>query len=106
MENEYVEYRDEGYWIRGTRVSLDSVVLAFLEGLAPETICTECFPTLTLGQVYGAIAYYLARREPIDAYLERSHSEFDALRQQTRDPDPEFARRWSQARRAMPTARA
>lgn len=48
MEKEYVERRDEGYWIAGTRVSLDSVVFAFLDGLSPETIAAECFPVLTL----------------------------------------------------------
>ena len=31
MTKDYVERRDEGYWIAGTRVSLDSVVYAFLE---------------------------------------------------------------------------
>jgi len=51
---DYVESRDGGYWIRGSRVSLDSVVYRFLEGLAPDTIHSECFPTLTLEQVYGA----------------------------------------------------
>ena len=44
MEKQYVERRDEGYWIAGTRVSLDSVVFAFLDGLSPETIAAECFP--------------------------------------------------------------
>jgi hypothetical protein len=34
MENQYVEKYDEGYWVAGTRVSLDSVILAFLEGLS------------------------------------------------------------------------
>ena len=48
IENQYVEKRDECYWISGTRVSLDSVVFAFLDGLAPETIVAECFPVLTL----------------------------------------------------------
>lgn len=105
MENEYVEYRDASYWIRGTRVSLDSVVRAFLEGLAPETICVECFPTLSLGQVYGAIAYYLAHRDAIDAYLQQADSQFDALRNDTRNADPEFARRWTEARRRMHAAR-
>ena len=105
MENEYVEYRDTSYWIRGTRVSLDSVVRAFLEGLAPETICVECFPTLTLGKVYGAIAYYLAHRDVINAYLQQADSQFDALRNETRSADPEFARRWIEARRRMHAAR-
>ena len=38
MENQYIEFHNEGYWIRGTRISLDSIVYAFREGLSPETI--------------------------------------------------------------------
>ena len=44
MVKQYVEQRDQGYWITDSRVSLDSVVLAFLDGLSPETIVAECFP--------------------------------------------------------------
>jgi uncharacterized protein (DUF433 family) len=79
----YVQERDGGYWISGTRVSLDSVVIVFQQGLSPETIVRECFPTLTLEQVYGAIAYYLAHREKIDSYLEQADAEYKALRQET-----------------------
>jgi hypothetical protein len=32
MENRYVEQREGGYYVTGTRVSLDSVVYAFLRG--------------------------------------------------------------------------
>jgi hypothetical protein len=38
MTQNYVDWHDGGYWIAGTRVSLDSVVYAFLEGLSPESI--------------------------------------------------------------------
>ena len=51
MEKCYVDEHDGGYWVAGTRVSLDSVVFAFLDGLSPETIAAECFPVLTLEQV-------------------------------------------------------
>ncbi|HEX9667858.1 MAG TPA: DUF433 domain-containing protein, partial [Thermoanaerobaculia bacterium] len=78
---EYVEWRGGGHWIAGTRVSLDSVVLAFLEGLSPETIAAECFPILTLEQVYGAIAYYLAHRQEVDASLQAAEAEFEVLHQ-------------------------
>jgi len=91
MEKTYVEQRDGGYWVAGTRVSLDSVVLAFLQGLSPETITSECFPTLTLEQVYGAIAYYLAHRPEIDAYLKQADIEFTAFSQAARSADPEFS---------------
>ncbi|MFN8459389.1 MAG: DUF433 domain-containing protein [Anaerolineae bacterium] len=47
MEKQYVEQHDGRYWIAGTRVLLDSILLAFQEGLSPETIVAESFPTLT-----------------------------------------------------------
>jgi uncharacterized protein (DUF433 family) len=81
--NTYVEQHDGGYWISGTRVSLDSVAIAFQQGFSPEAIARDCFPTLTLEQVYGAITYYLAHRAEIDSYLERSDAEYETLRQQT-----------------------
>jgi uncharacterized protein (DUF433 family) len=48
----YIEQRDGGYWVSGTRVSLDSLVYRFREGLSPESIQADCFPTLTFEQVY------------------------------------------------------
>lgn len=99
MEKQYIEKRDEGYWVAGTRVSLDSVVLAFLDGLSPETIVAECFPVLTLEQVYGAITYYLSHRDEINAYLKQADSEFEGLRQTTNEP--EFSKKMAEARRRM-----
>ena len=79
MKTQYVEKRNEGYWISGTRVSLDSVVLAFLDGLSPETIVAECFPVLTLEQIYGAITYYLSHQDEVDSYLKQSLILFENL---------------------------
>jgi uncharacterized protein (DUF433 family) len=47
MEKSHVEQRDGGYWIAGTRISLDSIVYAFKRGVAPESI-QRAFPLLTL----------------------------------------------------------
>ena len=49
----YIEYKNNAYWIEGTRISLDSIVYAFQRGLSPETI-VQSFLLLTLEQVYGA----------------------------------------------------
>ena len=106
MEKCYVEKREEGYWVAGTRVSLDLIVLAFLDGLSPETIVTECFPVLTLEQAYDAITYYLAHRAEIDRYLQQVDAEFDALRQATRSADPQFYAKLVQARRQVQTPQA
>ena len=106
MENQYIEQRDQGYWIIGSRVSLDSVIIAFLNGLSPETIAAECFPTLTLEQVYGAITYYLAHREEIDAYLQQENEKMDALRRKIYQADPNFTAKLAQARRRMEATRS
>ena len=104
MENQYIEKRDDGYWIAGTRVSLDSVVLLFLEGLSPETIAAECLPVLTLEQVYGAITYYLSHQNKIDVYLKQNEAEFKALREKTNDS--EFSKKLAKARRQVEMTRS
>jgi len=68
MATEYVELRDGGLYLSGTRVSLESIVLGFLRGESPETICQN-FDTLKLEEVYGAIAYYLGNQESVETYL-------------------------------------
>jgi uncharacterized protein (DUF433 family) len=92
MDQTYVEQRDGGYWIQGTRVSLDSIVYRFLEGLPPEGII-DCFPGLTLEQVYGAITYYLARRVEIDRYLTAADAEYEVFRQRVRAQYPRLSRK-------------
>ena len=106
MEERYVEQRDGGYWVSNSRVSVDSVVLAFLNGLSPESIATECFPSLSLVQVYGVITYYLAHRAAIDAYLKEAGAEFDRLRERSHNADPEFSRKLAEARRQMSAQRS
>lgn len=101
MAKNYVEIREGCYRIKGARVSLDSVVYAFQQGLSPETISTECYPTLSLEQVYGAIAYYLANRKQIDAYLKEGDVLFEELREKSRKADPAFYQKFMQARRQM-----
>src|SRR5262245_62035301 len=101
MEKQYVEYRDQGYWIAGTRVSLDSVVLAFQNGLSPETIAVECFPVLTLEQVYGAITYYLSHKAEVDDYLKRVETDTEMLREALRAADPQYYQKMEEARRQM-----
>ena len=87
MAVQYVKRRNGGYYIQGTRVSLDSVVFAFLRGESPEAIA-ESVPVLSLEQVYGAIASYLGNQRALDAYLEEGKAEFSRLRQEARRKHP------------------
>jgi uncharacterized protein (DUF433 family) len=101
MDTQYVEYRDNGYWIAGARVSLDSVVIAFQSGLSPETIASECFPSLTLEQVYGAVIYYLGHKTEIDKYLEETEADFEKLRESLRAAEPDYYQRMMEVRRQL-----
>jgi uncharacterized protein (DUF433 family) len=104
MTKHYVERRDEGYWVAGSRVSLDSIVSAFLNGQTAESIA-QSFPVLTLEQVYGSIAFYLANRSEIDAYLEKNKEDYEAKRREARERDPIFYHKLADARRQIRTAR-
>ena len=76
MQTEYIEQRNGGYYVAGTRISLDSVVYSFNEGQSPEAI-QEDFPLLKRSQIYGAIAFYLDHQAEIDKYLVDTKREFE-----------------------------
>jgi uncharacterized protein (DUF433 family) len=65
--------------VENTRVTLDSVVLAFHEGASAEEIA-ERFPAITLSAAYASIAFYLQNRTEIDAYLKLRESEVEQIR--------------------------
>jgi uncharacterized protein (DUF433 family) len=103
VNREYVEERQGSYYVGGTRVSLDSVVYAFLDGQSAEAIA-QALPLLTLEQVYGALTYYLAHRVAIDDYLAAQREAFEARRQASREADPMFYQKLAAARRGAAIA--
>jgi len=105
MGKEYIEEREGGYFIKGARVSLDSVVYAFLRGESPEGIA-DSFPALQLEEIFGALTFYLANREIVDRYLSEGRREFETLRQQSRRSNPELYAKLAEARRTSHTPSA
>lgn len=87
LAKSYIEQREAGYWVAGTRISLDSVIYSFLDGESPESIAQN-FPLLSLEQVYGAIAFYLANQEFVGAYLEAGEAGFKQLQQSCQEKSP------------------
>lgn len=60
--NSYIRSDEYGVLrVGATRVMLDSVIAAFRQGHSSETIRQQ-YPALSLEEVYGSIAYYLAHR--------------------------------------------
>lgn len=101
MKKAYVEKKNGGYWIAGTRISLDSVVYAFNQGASPETIKRE-FPLLTLEEIYGGLTFYLANQAKIDSYLRESEIQFDEeaekRRTELQNTKPELMKRLKNAK--------
>jgi uncharacterized protein (DUF433 family) len=94
---EYIEQRNGGYYVTGTRVSLDSVVYGFRRGESAEEIAYQ-FQALTLEQINGALAFYLANRHVIDVYLDEREKEYDRLYEEARAKDPAFYAKLDAAR--------
>ena len=98
MAKDYVEKRNGGYYIAGTRVSLDSIVYCFLRGESADAISRDSFPSVSLEYVFGALAFYLANREEMNAYLERGNEEFARMREESRRQHPELYAKTEAAR--------
>jgi uncharacterized protein (DUF433 family) len=104
--HEYVVPTPEGGWrINGTRISLDSVVHAYRAGTSPETIVAE-YPSLSLEQVHGALAFYLRHREEIDAYLTAQDQLWAEFQQTSETANAELLGRIRAARKAPTPADA
>lgn len=67
--------------VSDTRVTLDTVIACYHQGDSPEAI-HEGFDVLPLNDIYAVIAYYLAHRDELDAYLKRGQEEAERLRQE------------------------
>jgi len=96
MTSEYIEERNGGYYIAGTRISLDSVVYSFERGNSPEAIQKE-FPLLRLPQIYGAIAFYLDHQAEVQRYLENEERRIQDSTLPMSEANPEL---WSRLQRA------
>lgn len=89
MPKDYVSKVEDVYRVAGTRVSLDSLVYLFREGLSAEGM-VESYPALTLEQVHGALAFYLGNQQEIDAYLVAGEHTAEALHGQSRQANAEL----------------
>jgi uncharacterized protein (DUF433 family) len=100
MISEYIEERGGGYYIAGTRISLDSVVYSFERGNSAEAIQKE-YPLLRLAQIYGAIAFYLDHQEHARGYLEAKEQKIEESSTPLAEANPELWARLQRAQQAM-----
>jgi|SRR5215831_14912463 len=82
-ESPYIEQRNGGYYVKGTRMPLDVIVYQYKDGASVETI-RDRFPVLTLEEIHGALAFYLGHVAEVEASLE----EYDKLAEEFRKTHP------------------
>ena len=108
MTTSSIEQREGGYWIKGTRISLDSLIYAFQRGETPPAI-QQAFPGLTLAEIEGALTFYRAHQQEMEAYLAQAEATFaaqaQAVNSAARVDNPALFQRLERARRDCETAR-
>jgi uncharacterized protein (DUF433 family) len=67
------------YRVTGTRVSLDTIVEQYENGMSPKEMA-EAYPTLDIADIHRVIAYYLCHRDQVQAYLKCREEKAAALR--------------------------
>ncbi len=83
--------------LAGSRITLDTLVAAFKTGHTAEQI-QDSFPSLSLSQIYGALAWYLDHQADAEEYLKEREAEANALRQEI-EGRPEYSKLREKIRR-------
>jgi len=83
---------DDVIRVKGSRVTLDTIVAAFADGATAEEIAQQ-YPTVDLAAVYGVISYYLQHVGEVEAYLhERQENAAGVRHENERRFDPQGVR--------------
>ena len=97
MQN-YVDERDGGYYIAGTRIALSSIVHAFQMGESPDEILRSFPMAGPLVKIYGAITFYLENTEKVEAYLEEQDRRWEALQREYPKSNDSLAKKLREAK--------
>ena len=74
--SEYIESRNGGYYVAGSRIGLDVLCHAFVRGRTAEDIF-RAYPSMgSLAKVYGVITFVLEHPDQIAAYLKEEDRHF------------------------------
>jgi uncharacterized protein (DUF433 family) len=78
--------------VGNTRITLDVLLGYLLAGVKPEQVVSDdYYPTLTLADVHGVLAYYYRHQAELDEYLRRRREEADQRREEIESNQPTFA---------------
>jgi uncharacterized protein (DUF433 family) len=95
--SEYIETKNGGYYVVGSRICLDVVAHAFRRGRTAEDIFRS-FPSIgSLAKVYGVLTFILEHHQAIENYLRDEHSFYEEFQTSTPLP-PEMLEPFERAR--------
>jgi uncharacterized protein (DUF433 family) len=74
-----------------SRITLDVLLDYYQQGVSPEQLASaDYFSTLSLSDVYGALAYYYRHKVELDEYLRQRREEADRLQQEIETANAPF----------------
>jgi uncharacterized protein (DUF433 family) len=80
--------------IKGHRISIEDVLEPYNEGVSPEVILRDYYPTLTPEELYATLTYYHRNKATVDDYLRRTREfeEADYQEYLKKEPSPVIQR--------------
>ena len=96
MAREYVEQRDHAFYIAGSRVPLAVIIHEYKNGASAESMC-QSFPTLTMEQIHGALAFYHGNQVEVESSLRDTEELWRQFRAEN-PPPPSLKEKLEQAR--------
>ena len=103
--NQYVEVRNGGYYVAGTRIGLDVLVYEFRRGAVADDMFRS-YPSIgPLAKVYGAITFILEHPAEIEAYLADQDRRYEEIQKRYPLP-PAMIERFERARRELSAKKA
>ena len=95
--SQYVQIRNSGYYVSGTRIGLDVIVHEFQAGKSPEAIL-QTYPAIgSLAKIYGVITFILEHPDIVEAYVADQAQLWEKLMQE-HPLSPDMLRRFYRAR--------
>jgi uncharacterized protein (DUF433 family) len=99
MDRNFVERRDSGFYLVGSPVPIDRIVREYRDGEQAEAIRSH-YPTLSLEQVNGAIAFYLGHKDEVKRVMAERERVADEFRK-THPAPPHLKEKLERARQQL-----
>jgi uncharacterized protein (DUF433 family) len=96
MADEFIERRETGLYIAGSRVPIDRIIWEYRNGEDPEAIRAH-YPTLSVEQVNEAIAFYHHHKEEVEKAMEDRRLAEDAYTAANANP-PDIKQKFERMR--------